>query len=81
MTVTPNVPMELMIVGTAVRRSLVLVVHDSTQQKSIPSDWKPTGRCSSSRPRPDGMSLQNRVDPYGALCATAERGAWMGNRG
>ena len=45
MTVTPNVPMELMIVGTAVRRSLVLVVHDSTQQKSIPSDWKPAGRC------------------------------------
>jgi len=27
------------------------------------------------------MALQNRVDPYGALCARAERGAWMGNRG
>jgi hypothetical protein len=27
------------------------------------------------------MALQNRVDPYGALRATAERGAWMGNRG
>ena len=38
-------PMELMIVGSEVRRSLVLVVHDSTQQKSIPSDWKSTGRC------------------------------------
>jgi quercetin dioxygenase-like cupin family protein len=45
MTVPPNVPMELMIVGTKLRRSLVLVVHDSTQQKSIVSDWKPTGRC------------------------------------
>lgn len=27
------------------------------------------------------MSLQNRVDPYGALHATEARGAWMGNRG
>ena len=27
------------------------------------------------------MALQNRVDPYGALRATQERGAWMGNRG
>jgi len=27
------------------------------------------------------MALQNRVDPYGALCGTQERGAWMGNRG
>jgi quercetin dioxygenase-like cupin family protein len=45
MTVTPDIPMELMIVGSEVRRSLTLVVHDSTQQKSIPSDWKPTGRC------------------------------------
>ena len=27
------------------------------------------------------MPLQNRVDPYGALHATAARGAWMGNRG
>lgn len=31
--------------GTAVRRSLTLVVHDSTQPKAIPSDWKPAGRC------------------------------------
>jgi hypothetical protein len=27
------------------------------------------------------MPLQNRVDPYGRLVATAEYGAWMGNRG
>lgn len=27
------------------------------------------------------MALQNRVDPYGALCSTPERGAWIGNRG
>ncbi len=27
------------------------------------------------------MSLQNRVDPWGALHRTPARGAWMGNRG
>jgi hypothetical protein len=27
------------------------------------------------------MALQNRVDPYGALRSTGERGAWIGNRG
>jgi len=27
------------------------------------------------------MPFQNRVDPYGALHAVPERGAWMGNRG
>lgn len=27
------------------------------------------------------MALQNRVDPFGALRSTQERGAWMGNRG
>jgi quercetin dioxygenase-like cupin family protein len=45
LTVPPNVPMELMVVGTEVRHSLTLIVHDSTQQKSIASDWKPAGRC------------------------------------
>ena len=27
------------------------------------------------------MSLQNRVDPWGALNAFSARGAWLGNRG
>jgi hypothetical protein len=27
------------------------------------------------------MPFQNRVDPYGALSAVSDRGAWMGNRG
>lgn len=27
------------------------------------------------------MPLQNRVDPWGAIVATDERGTWMGNRG
>jgi quercetin dioxygenase-like cupin family protein len=45
MTVPPNVPMELMIVGKQVRHSLVVIVHDSTQLKASPSDWKPAGLC------------------------------------
>ena len=45
MAVAPNVPMELNITGTNIRRSLVVVIHDSTQRRSIPSDWKPTGGC------------------------------------
>jgi quercetin dioxygenase-like cupin family protein len=45
MTVPPNVPMELSITGTALRKSLVLVIHDSSQPRGIPSDWKPPGAC------------------------------------
>ncbi len=45
LTVPPNVPMELSIVGTTIRRSLVLIIHDSAQTAIIPSDWKPSGAC------------------------------------
>ena len=45
MTVSPNVPMQLSIVGTTVRRSIVLIIHDSAQAAIIPSDWKPSGAC------------------------------------
>ena len=45
MTVAPNVPMQLSIVGATVRRSLVLIIHDSDQAAIIPSDWKPSGAC------------------------------------
>ena len=41
MTVPPNVPMELSITGTVVRKSLVLVIHDSSQPQGILSQWKP----------------------------------------
>lgn len=27
------------------------------------------------------MPRQNRVDPFGSLCAVSQRGTWMGNRG
>jgi quercetin dioxygenase-like cupin family protein len=46
MTVPPNVPMELSITGTVVRKSLVLVIHDSSQPRGTPSQWKPAGACS-----------------------------------
>ncbi len=45
MTVAPNVPMELSIIGATVRRSLVLIIHDSAQAPFMPSDWKPSGAC------------------------------------
>jgi quercetin dioxygenase-like cupin family protein len=45
MTVPPNVPMELSITGTVLRKSLVLVIHDSSQPRGTPSQWKPSGVC------------------------------------
>ena len=45
MTVEPNVPMELNVTGTTLRRAFALVIHDSTQDRGIPSDWKPAGKC------------------------------------
>jgi hypothetical protein len=47
MTVEPNVPMELNVTGTTLRRAFALVIHDSTQDRGIPSDWKPSGKCGS----------------------------------
>ena len=46
MTVPPNIPMELNVTGTMLRRAFALVIHDSAQQRGIPSDWKPSGACS-----------------------------------
>lgn len=41
-------PMELAATGTGVRRSLALVLHDSSQPASTPaSDWTPKGLCKS----------------------------------
>jgi len=45
-TVPPNIPMELNVTGTTLRRAFALVIHDSAQQRGIPSDWKPSGACS-----------------------------------
>ena len=45
MTVPPNVPMELSITGKEVRKSLVMVIHDSSQARGIASQWSPSGAC------------------------------------
>ena len=44
-TVGPNIPMELNVTGTALRRAFALVIHDGTQPRGINSDWKPAGKC------------------------------------
>jgi len=46
MTVRSNVPMELNVTGTTLRRAFALVIHDSAQPRGIPSGWKPSGACS-----------------------------------
>ena len=46
MTVPPNIPMELNVTGTTLRRAFALVIHDSAQERGIPSEWKPSGACS-----------------------------------
>jgi quercetin dioxygenase-like cupin family protein len=46
MTVRPNIPMELNVTGTTLRRAFALVIHDSAQGRGIPSDWKPSAACS-----------------------------------
>lgn len=45
MTAPPNVPMELNVTGTTTRLAFALVIHDSTQQRGTPSNWKPSGKC------------------------------------
>jgi quercetin dioxygenase-like cupin family protein len=40
-----NVPMELYITGSTLRRALVVVVHDSRQPRGTPSAWIPPGAC------------------------------------
>ncbi len=46
MTVRPNIPMELNVTGKKLRRAFALVIHDSAQERGIPSNWKPSGVCS-----------------------------------
>jgi quercetin dioxygenase-like cupin family protein len=44
--VRANIPMELSVTGSELRRAFALVVHDSAQPRGIPSAWKPAGACS-----------------------------------
>lgn len=45
MTVRANIPMELNVTGTTLRRAFALVIHDAAQDRGIPSTWKPSGAC------------------------------------
>lgn len=45
MTVRPNIPMELNVTGTTLRRAFALVIHDAAQERGTASDWKPSGAC------------------------------------
>jgi quercetin dioxygenase-like cupin family protein len=45
MMVGPDIPMELNVTGVKLRRAFALVIHDSAQERGIPSDWKPSGAC------------------------------------
>jgi quercetin dioxygenase-like cupin family protein len=44
-TVRSSIPMELNVTGKKLRRAFALVIHDSTQQRGTPSNWKPAGAC------------------------------------
>jgi quercetin dioxygenase-like cupin family protein len=44
-TVRSNIPMELNVTGTTLRRAFALVIHDSTHERGTGSDWKPSGAC------------------------------------
>ena len=43
--VGPNIPMELNVTGTELRRAFALVIHDGNKERGIPSDWTPPGKC------------------------------------
>ena len=45
MTVAAGGPMELSVIGNEVAKSMILVIHDSTQDFGSASDWKPIGGC------------------------------------
>lgn len=45
MTTPPNVPIELRVTGTTTRRALLVVIHDATKPRTIPSTWQPPARC------------------------------------
>ena len=45
-------PMQLVVTGKVVRHALVVVVHDADKGWGSPSDWKPSGRCTSEASAP-----------------------------
>jgi quercetin dioxygenase-like cupin family protein len=47
MTQAGHTPMQLVVTGNVVRHALVVVVHDADKGWGSPSDWKPSGGCTS----------------------------------
>ena len=45
MAVGSGLPMKLSVTGKTLRRAFALVIHDSTQARGTPSNWKPRGVC------------------------------------
>ena len=50
MTQAGYTPMQLVVTGNVMRHALVVVVHDAEKGWGSPSDWKPSGRCTSGVP-------------------------------
>ena len=45
MATPPDVPIELHVTGSVVRRALLVVIHDAAKPRTIPSNWQPSGGC------------------------------------
>ena len=47
MLIDADIPMQLTSIGTEVRRSLVLILHDAAQPWKVPAatSWEPKGLC------------------------------------
>jgi quercetin dioxygenase-like cupin family protein len=52
MTQAGYTPMQLVVTGTVMRHALVVVVHDAEKGWGSPSNWKPSGRCTSQASSP-----------------------------
>ena len=45
MITAPDIPIELRVTGTSTRRALLVVIHDASRPRTIPSNWKPPADC------------------------------------
>ena len=45
MITAPDVPIELRVTGTTTRRALLVVIHDASRPRTIPSSWQPPATC------------------------------------
>ena len=45
MVLQQDIPMQLVATGKGERRAFAVVLHNASDRRSSPSDWKPTGDC------------------------------------